>query len=48
MEYVYEKPFTDAEKKITHINSSSQLLMNPEHINMITDKISKIRTNITD
>ena len=48
VEYTYEKPVTDEEAKETIINSSSNLLMNAEHIDMITKKISKIRTDITD
>ncbi len=48
VEYAFEKPIVDVENKTTTINSSSQLLMNPEHISMITEKISKIRTSITD
>ncbi len=48
IEYTYEKPVTDEEAKETIINSSSNLLMNAEHIDMITKKISKIRTDITD
>ena len=48
MEYAYEKPITDEENKITTINSSSRLLMNAEHINMISEKVSKIRNGITD
>jgi len=47
-EYTYEKPVTDVENKITSITSSSRLMMNPEHIDMISDKISKIRNTITD
>ncbi len=48
VEYIYEKPSTDEEKKITSINSSSHLLMNPEHVEMISEKIVRIRNNITD
>lgn len=48
IEYAFEKPIVDVENKITTINSSSRLLMNPEHVSMITEKISKIRTSITD
>jgi hypothetical protein len=48
VEYVYEEPTTDVAKKLTTINSSSKLLMNEEHVNMITEKIVKIRTKITE
>jgi hypothetical protein len=48
VEYVYEEPVTDAKNKITTINSRSNLLMNPEHVNMITDRIFKIRNNVTE
>jgi len=48
VEYTYEKPTTDESTKTTTINSSSHLLMNAGHIDMITKKISKIRQDITD
>jgi len=48
VEYTYEKTETDEANKISVINSSSKLLMNPEHVSMISEKISKIRSNITD
>ena len=43
IEYTYAEPETDKENKITVINSSTKLLMNQEHISMITEKIRKIR-----
>lgn len=46
VEYVYEAPTTNAENKLTMINSSTQLLMNAEHVSMISDKVNKIRTSI--
>lgn len=48
IEYNYEKPDTDVENKITTINSSTQLLMNAEHINMITKKVNQIRAQVID
>ena len=48
IEYTYNEPVTDAKNKISYINSSSQLLMNAEHIDMISEKIINIRTQITD
>ncbi len=48
VEYTFEKPVTDATNKMTTINGSSKLKMNAEHINMISEKISKIRNGITD
>ncbi len=48
VEYTYEKPVTDAANKMTTINGSSRLKMNAEHVNMISEKISKIRNGITD
>lgn len=46
IEYIYEKPETDSENKITTIKSSTQLLMNVEHINMISKKVNQIRTQV--
>ncbi|MBN2669684.1 MAG: hypothetical protein JXR60_10695 [Bacteroidales bacterium] len=46
--YTYEEPVTDIANKTTTINSRSELLMNQEHVNMVVEKINKIRTSITD
>lgn len=48
VEYKYEEPTVDAVNKLTTINSSSSFKMNADHVNMITEKIVKIRTTITD
>lgn len=48
VEYVYEEPITDVKNKTTSINSESHLIMNAEHINLISEKVVKIRTDITD
>jgi hypothetical protein len=44
--YTYEKPTTDAEKKVTTINSGSEVKITPEQIESITQKIKSIRSNI--
>ena len=46
VEYTYAEPSIDKENKITTINSSSKLLMNQEHVVLITDKIRRIRDQI--
>jgi hypothetical protein len=44
--YTYEKPSTDAEKKITTINSKSEVKITPEQIESISQKIKSIRSQI--
>jgi hypothetical protein len=44
--YTYEKPTTDAEKKITTINSKSEVKITPEQIESISQKIKSIRSQI--
>lgn len=44
--YTYEKPTTDAEKKITTINSKSEVKISPEQIESITQKVKSIRSQI--
>ncbi len=48
VEYVYAEPTTDALNKITTINSKSKLLMNEEHVSMISEKITKIRNKLIE
>jgi hypothetical protein len=48
IEYQYVAPETDAANKITTINSSTKLMMNDEHVNMISEKINLIRSSITN
>lgn len=45
--YSYEKPTTDAEKKITTINSKTDVKITPEQIESITQKVKSIRSLIT-
>lgn len=44
--YTYEKPTTDEAKKITMINSSSEVKITPEQIQAITEKVKAIRAQI--
>lgn len=44
--YTYEKPSTDAEKKVTTVNSKSEVKITPEQIESITQKVKSIRTQI--
>ncbi len=44
--YVYEEPRTDTVKKITYINSRTEITISEEQINDIAAKIQAIRTNI--
>ncbi|MBL7890403.1 MAG: hypothetical protein JNL24_12680 [Bacteroidia bacterium] len=44
--YTYEKPTTDAEKKMTTINSKSEVNITPEQIESISQKVKSIRTAI--
>ena len=46
--YTYKKPEVFADKKITIINSESQLVMSEEQLNMISEKITAIRNTIID
>jgi len=48
VEYEYKEPITDTTQKITTINSTSKLILNAEHINLIAEKIAKIREKIID
>lgn len=45
--YSYEKPTTDAEKKMTTINSKTDVKITPEQIESITQKVKSIRSLIT-
>jgi hypothetical protein len=44
--YIYEKPTTDADKKLTVINSRSEVTISPEQIESISKKINDIRAKI--
>lgn len=44
--YTYEKPTTDAEKKLTTINSKTEVNITPEQIESITQKVKSIRSQI--
>lgn len=44
--YTYEKPTTDAEKKMTTITSKSEVNITPEQIESITQKVKSIRSQI--
>lgn len=44
--YTYEKPTTDPEKKLTTINSKTEVKISPEQIESITQKVKSIRSLI--
>ena len=44
--YAYEKPTTDAEKKVTTINSKTDIKITPEQIESISQKVKSIRSQI--
>jgi hypothetical protein len=44
--YTYEKPTTDAEKKLTTINSKSEVNITPEQLESISQKVKSIRSQI--
>jgi PBP1b-binding outer membrane lipoprotein LpoB len=44
--YIYEKPTTDVENKITTINSKSEVSISEEQLKTISEKIAKIRNSI--
>ncbi|MGQ0828382.1 MAG: hypothetical protein ACT4ON_08305 [Bacteroidota bacterium] len=44
--YTYEKPTTDADKKMTTVNSKTEVKISPEQIESITQKIKSIRGQI--
>ncbi len=44
--YIYEKPTTDVENKITTINSRTEVSITEDQLKTISDKIAKIRKSI--
>lgn len=46
--YVYVEPTTDEAKKITYINSTTEITITPEQLKEISSQISTIRTKIID
>lgn len=44
--YTFEKPFTDSIKKVTNINSKTDIKISPEQIESISQKIKSIRNQI--
>jgi hypothetical protein len=46
--YNFIEPTTDADKKITYINSTTEVMVNSEQINAITEKIIEIRNKLTN
>lgn len=45
-QYKYEKPTTDADKKMTTINSRTEVKITPEQIESISQKIKNIRSQV--
>jgi len=48
IEYVYQKPTVDADKKLTTINSTSKTVINDYQLKTITQNIEKIRLKIIE
>lgn len=48
VEYTYIKPEIDVKNKLTKINSTSELVMSDEQLEMISKELSKIRNNIIE
>ena len=46
--YTYEKPVTDVDKKITTVNSKSEVKITPEQIESISLKVKAIRSQIVE
>ncbi len=44
--YIYEEPVIDSVNKLTIINSESRIVISDYHLNIISEKIDKIRTSI--
>ena len=44
--YTYEEPVTDSLKKITYINSTTEISLSDEQLKSITDKIEEIRNKL--
>jgi hypothetical protein len=45
--YAYEKPTIDAEKKLTIVNSKTEVAITPEQVQTISEKVQSIRDQIT-
>jgi len=48
VEYTYIKPEVDVKNKLTVINSTSELVMSDEQLDMISGKLTEIRNNIIE
>jgi len=48
VEYTYIKPDVDVKNKLTIINSTSELVMSDEQLDMISEKLTEIRNNIIE
>lgn len=46
IQYTYEKPEVDIANKVTKINSKTEVVITPEHLKAIADKVEKIRNKI--
>ena len=46
IQYTYEKPQVDIANKKTKINSKTVVVITPEHLKAIADKVGKIRNKI--
>ena len=44
--YQFERPVTDVEHKITHINSTSTVMITADQLKAITDKVTALRSTI--
>lgn len=46
IQHTYEKPEVDIANKVTKINSKTEVVITPEHLKAIADKVEKIRNKI--
>ena len=46
IQYTYEKPEVDIANKTTKINSKTEVVITPEHLQAIADKVGNIRNKI--
>jgi hypothetical protein len=46
IQYTYEKPEVDIANKTTKINSKTEVVITPEHLQAIADKVEMIRNKI--
>ena len=48
LKYTYAEPVTDTVKKITYINSTTEVLITDEQLTQISNKVLEIRSKIVN